>query len=48
MYVVNFDGMLNAFATKLLSRNFVIITASILEACDNDIDKLRFIIAHEL
>jgi len=48
MYVVNFDWMLNAFATKLLSRNFVIITASILEACDNDIDKLKFIIAHEL
>jgi Zn-dependent protease with chaperone function len=40
--------MLNAFATRLLSRNFIIITASLLESCDNDTDKLKFIIAHEL
>ena len=48
MYVVNLDGMINAFATKFLSRNFIIITADLLESCENDTDKLRFIIAHEL
>ena len=48
MYIVNFDWILNAFATKLLSRNFIIITASLLESCDNDTDKLKFIIGHEL
>ena len=48
MYIVNIDGILNAFATRLLSRNFIILSSSIVEACDNDIDKLRFIIAHEL
>jgi Zn-dependent protease with chaperone function len=40
--------MLNAFATRLLSRNFIIITASLLESCENDLDKLKFIIGHEL
>ena len=42
------DGVFNAFALQALSRNFVIITTAILDACDGDNKKIEFIIAHEL
>jgi Zn-dependent protease with chaperone function len=34
-YVLQSNGILNAFATKLLSRRFVIVNASLLDACES-------------
>ncbi|OGQ24496.1 MAG: hypothetical protein A2138_15875 [Deltaproteobacteria bacterium RBG_16_71_12] len=56
VYVVQGGGFLNAFATKLLSRNFVILNAEIVEACERlDADKpadqpraLDFVLGHEI
>jgi len=47
VYLLQSGGLLNAFATKLLSRNFVIIYSSLADACQ-DPRQLDFIIAHEL
>src|SRR6185436_4087983 len=46
-------GLLNAFATKLLSRRFIIIFSDLLEASDVDdgsgrVNELDFVIGHEL
>lgn len=48
IYIYNMDGFFNAFATHFFSRNFVIITTAILDACDGDAKKIEFIIAHEM
>lgn len=48
IYLYNMDGVFNAFATHFFSRNFIVITTSILDACDHDMQKVRFILAHEL
>jgi Zn-dependent protease with chaperone function len=56
VYVVQAGGVLNAYATKLLSRQFVILNAEIVDACmaaDASDDPTRktaldFVIAHEL
>jgi Zn-dependent protease with chaperone function len=48
IYIYNMDGIFNAFATHFFSRNFVILTTAILGACDNDIQKISFVVAHEL
>ena len=56
VYVVQSGGILNAYATKLLSRQFVILNAEIIDACmaadpTDDPDRmtaLDFVIAHEL
>jgi Zn-dependent protease with chaperone function len=47
VYLMQSDGMLNAFATKLLSRRFVILYSSLVEACQ-DPRQLDFIVGHEL
>jgi Zn-dependent protease with chaperone function len=52
-YVLQAGGLLNAFATKLLSRRFIIIYSDLLEASDADdgsgrANELDFIIGHEL
>ncbi len=56
VYIVQGGGFLNAFATKLLSRNFVILNAEIVEACEKlDGDKaadqpqaIDFVLGHEI
>jgi Zn-dependent protease with chaperone function len=49
VYIVQSNGMLNAFATRFLSRNFVVLYSDILDlAYDNGKDAVKFIIAHEL
>jgi Zn-dependent protease with chaperone function len=52
VYVVQAGGILNAFATKILSRRFVIIYSQLLDACgDADAGRpseLDFIIGHEI
>lgn len=52
-YVLQAGGLLNAFATKLLSRRFIIIYSDLLEASDADdgtgrANELDFVIGHEL
>jgi Zn-dependent protease with chaperone function len=47
VYLLQSGGLLNAFATKLLSRNFVIIYSSLADSCQ-DSRQLDFIIGHEL
>jgi Zn-dependent protease with chaperone function len=52
-YVLQAGGLLNAFATKLLSRRFIIIFSDLLEASDADdgsgrANELDFVIGHEL
>ena len=49
IYLMQSGGALNAFATKFLSRNFVVIYSEIFElAYAQGEDALRFVIAHEL
>jgi hypothetical protein len=48
VYVVQAGGMLNAFATKFIGRNFVVIYSDLLEACEEDGKELDMIIGHEL
>ena len=52
VYVVQAGGILNAFATKLLSRRFVAIYSDLLDACDvggpGEATELDFVIGHEI
>jgi Zn-dependent protease with chaperone function len=49
IYVIQSGGLLNAFATKFLGRNFVVIYSDILEvAYEKGENAISFIIAHEL
>ncbi|HET6148988.1 MAG TPA: M48 family metallopeptidase [Polyangia bacterium] len=52
-YLLQAGGLLNAFATKLMSRRFIIIYSDLLEASDADdgsgrVNELDFVIGHEL
>ena len=47
VYVSQAEGALNAFATKFLSRKFVIIYSDLIEACE-DPRQLEFVIGHEV
>lgn len=47
MYLLQSHGVLNAFATKLLSRRFIIVHSSLADAC-GDQRQLDFVIGHEL
>jgi len=47
VYVVQSGGALNAFATKLFSREYVILYSELIDSCHTD-DELDFVIAHEL
>lgn len=48
VYVLQAGGMLNAFATKFIGRNFVVIYSDLLEACEEDGKEMDMIIGHEL
>jgi Zn-dependent protease with chaperone function len=52
VYIVQAGGILNAFATKLLSRRFVILYSDLVEACDigapGQVTELDFVIGHEI
>lgn len=47
-YVVQAGGALNAFATKFVGRNFIVIYSDLLEACDEDSKEADMIIGHEI
>ena len=49
VYVLQTGGVLNAFATRFLGRNFVVIYSDVLElAYQNGEPALGFVVAHEL
>ena len=52
VYVVQAGGILNAFATKLLSRRFVILYSDLVDACEigaaGAVTELDFVIGHEV
>ncbi len=47
-YVMQAGGILNAMATKLFSRHFIIIYSDLVEACGGDDRALDFVIGHEV
>lgn len=47
-YLLNERGFFNAFATRFLGRDFVVLYAELLEACDENDGSIDFIIGHEL
>lgn len=47
-YVMQAGGALNAFATKFISRNFIVIYSDLLEACDESGKEMDMIIGHEV
>ncbi|MDA8137693.1 MAG: M48 family metallopeptidase [Desulfobacteraceae bacterium] len=47
-YVMQAGGALNAFATKFIGRNFVVIYADLLEACSAEGREAEMIIGHEI
>lgn len=47
-YVVQAGGMLNAFATKFVGRNFIVVYSDLLEACDEESGEMDMIIGHEI
>jgi Zn-dependent protease with chaperone function len=52
-YVVQSGGILNAFATKILARRFIIIYSDLIEACEGEgasraPNELDFVIGHEI
>ena len=46
-YLMQAGGSLNALATKLFSKNFIVLFSDLLEACEDD-TAADFIIAHEI
>lgn len=47
-YLMQAGGSLNAFATRLLGRNIVVLYSDLLEACEDNAGARDMIIAHEL
>lgn len=47
-YILNGNGGLNAFATKFLGTEFVVLNSDVVDAMDQHIDGVRFYIGHEL
>lgn len=47
IYVLNGAGLLNAFATKLLSRRYIVLLSDLVDHCE-DPRQLDFVVGHEL
>jgi Zn-dependent protease with chaperone function len=48
LYVIQSDGLLNAFATRHSGRDFVVIYSSILEAYGHNSPQIKFLFGHEI
>ena len=48
VYLMQAGGALNAFATKLTGRNFVVIYSDLVEACGDDGKEIDMIVGHEV
>jgi Tfp pilus assembly major pilin PilA len=47
-YILNGNGGLNAFATKFLGTQYVVLMSNVVDAMDEHVDGVRFYIGHEL
>ncbi len=47
-YILNGNGGLNAFATKFLGKQFVVLMSDVVDAMDKHVDGVHFYIGHEL
>jgi Zn-dependent protease with chaperone function/type II secretory pathway pseudopilin PulG len=47
-YILNGNGLLNAFATKFIRDRYVVLTSDIVDAVQGNAEGLRFYIGHEL
>ncbi len=47
VYVIQAGGILNALATKLFSRRYIILYSTLIDSCHTD-DEVDFVVAHEL
>ena len=47
-YILNGNGGLNAFATKFLGKQFVVLMSNVVDAMDKHADGIHFYIGHEL
>jgi Zn-dependent protease with chaperone function/type II secretory pathway pseudopilin PulG len=47
-YILNGNGGLNAFATKFLGTQFVVLMSDVVDAMDKHVDGVRFYMGHEL
>ncbi len=47
-YILNGGGVLNAFATKFLGTQFVVLMSDVVDAMEKHVDGVRFYIGHEL
>lgn len=47
-YILNGNGMFNAFATRFFGRNFVVLMSDVVDAMEQDPDGINFYIGHEL
>lgn len=47
-YVMQAGGALNAFATKFIGRNFIVLYSDLLEACEENGKEMDMIIGHEI
>lgn len=47
-YILNGNGGLNAFATKFLGTQYVVLMSDVVDAMDKHVDGVRFYIGHEL
>jgi Zn-dependent protease with chaperone function/type II secretory pathway pseudopilin PulG len=47
-YILNGNGGLNAFATKFLGTQFIVLMSDVVDAMDKHTDGVRFYIGHEL
>jgi len=47
-YLLNGNGAFNAFATRFLGRNFIVLLSDVVDALDSEPDAINFYIGHEL
>jgi Zn-dependent protease with chaperone function/Tfp pilus assembly major pilin PilA len=47
-YIMQAGGALNAFATKFIGRNFIVLYSDLLEACDENSKEMDMVIGHEV
>ncbi|MDR3481913.1 MAG: M48 family metalloprotease [Burkholderiaceae bacterium] len=47
-YILHVDGAFNAFATRFLGRNFIVLFSDIVDALEENPDALNFYIGHEI
>jgi Zn-dependent protease with chaperone function len=48
IYLLQSGGVINAFATRLLFRNYIVLYSEVFEMAYKDMEILKFVLAHEL